>query len=47
LKTTAPDEATTYLKVPYHIRHGSPKVGLGTPLEAQRGNSGRRSRSRP
>ena len=46
LKTTAPDEATTYLKVPYHIRSGLPKVGLGTPLETQRVNSGRRSRTR-
>ena len=43
LKTTAPDEATTFFKVPYHIRDGRPKVGLGTPLESQRGNSRRRS----
>ncbi len=35
LKTTAPDELTTYLKVPYHIRNGKPIVGLGTPLEGQ------------
>ena len=33
LKTTAPDELTTYLKVPYHMRGGDPRVGLGTPLE--------------
>ncbi|MFX0168231.1 MAG: hypothetical protein ACFE89_02640 [Candidatus Hodarchaeota archaeon] len=46
LKTTAPDEATTYLKVPYHIRDGKPIVGLGTPLEGQRVNSGRRLRNR-
>ncbi len=36
LKTTAPDEVTTYLKVPYQIRSGTPTVGLGTPLEASR-----------
>ncbi len=37
LKTTAPDEVTTYLKVPYHIRGGTPTIGLGTPLEGTRG----------
>jgi len=37
LKTTAPDEVTTYLKVPYHMRGGKPTVGLGTPLEGGRG----------
>jgi hypothetical protein len=36
LKTTAPDEVTTYLKVPYQIRGGNPTVGLGTPLETRR-----------
>ncbi|MFX1564446.1 MAG: hypothetical protein ACFFCH_00480 [Promethearchaeota archaeon] len=36
LKTTAPDEVTTYLKVPYQIRSGNPTVGLGTPLETRR-----------
>lgn len=36
LKTTAPDESTTYLKVPYHMRGGNPTVGLGTPLEGSR-----------
>jgi len=46
LKTTAPDETTTFLKVPYHIRDGRPKVGLGTPLESQRGNNRRRSQTR-
>jgi hypothetical protein len=28
LKTTAPDEITTYTKVPYHIRAGMPIVGI-------------------
>ncbi|MFW9934930.1 MAG: hypothetical protein ACFFDU_05430 [Candidatus Thorarchaeota archaeon] len=37
LKTTAPDEVTTYLKVPYQIRGGKPTIGLGTPLESTRG----------
>jgi hypothetical protein len=37
LKTTAPDEVTTYSKVPYHMRGGKPTVGLGTPLESSRG----------
>jgi hypothetical protein len=37
LKTTAPDEVTTYSKVPYHMRSGKPTVGLGTPLEGSRG----------
>ncbi|MFX1576558.1 MAG: hypothetical protein ACFFCF_05250 [Promethearchaeota archaeon] len=37
LKTTAPDEITTYLKVPYQIRGGKPTIGLGTPLESTRG----------
>lgn len=37
LKTTAPDEITTYLKVPYHIRDGKPIVGLGAPSEKKSG----------
>ncbi|MFX1491033.1 MAG: hypothetical protein ACFFBU_02125 [Promethearchaeota archaeon] len=45
LKTTAPDEVTTYVKVPYHIRGGKPTVGLGTPLEGQSGSRLRRQRN--
>lgn len=37
LKTTAPDEITTFLKVPYHMRGGKPTVGLGAPLERSSG----------
>ncbi len=47
LKTTAPDEITTYLKVPFHIRGGKPTVGLGTQLEAQKGTRPRKPRSHP
>lgn len=36
LKTTAPDELTTYLKVPYHIRDGKPTVGLSPPVKGQK-----------
>jgi hypothetical protein len=42
LKTTAPDEITTYLKVPYHMRSGTPTVGLGTPLDRKSGPRGKR-----
>lgn len=42
LKTTAPDEITTYLKVPYHVRGGLPTVGLGTPLDGKSGPRGKR-----
>ena len=35
LKTTAPDERTNYLKVPYYIRRGSPTVGLPAPPQEQ------------
>ena len=45
LKTTAPDEVTTYVKVPYHIRGGKPTVGLGTPLEGQSSSRLRRKRN--
>jgi hypothetical protein len=35
MKTTAPDEAVTYAKVPYTIRDGKPTVGLATQLDTQ------------
>jgi hypothetical protein len=35
LKTTAPDEVTSYLKVPYYIRKGKPVIGKTGPQERQ------------
>lgn len=35
MKTTAPDEAVTFAKVPYTIHYGKPTVGLATQLDTQ------------
>ena len=41
LRTTAPDEVASYLKIPYHIRKGQPEIGK--PAQQEKPSSARRS----